>query len=109
MAIKGLGGSKEVNSISQKSSASKSDKFGAVLDSKKQTISSTKNDRVKSMTPQTVKGRLAELMQGGAPTKQVVAQALSNNPLFRNLPASLKEDLLKKVSEQMDPLLGRVS
>ena len=105
--IKGPGGQKGIHSDPGNSSSRASTKpFKEILTAKQ---SGPKVDSTIRSDPATIKGRLADLLKQGAHTREVVATALQKNPLFNALPPASREDMLKQVTAQMEPLLNSKS
>lgn len=56
---------------------------------------------------QKTKQRLAALIQGGAPTEEIVKTVLMNNPRFHTLSAKRKQIMIDRITVNMKPYLER--
>lgn len=116
MAIK-INGTQGTTKAAQKNSVSKnSSKFDSVLNEK--SASSSKQTNLKADSELQARNkrqvsrdryRLAELVDKNAKTEEIVKEALKNNPLFQQLSPEMKQDLLSKVSETINPMMGKFS
>ncbi len=102
MKAQGIKGQSSVSPGSQSSKAQSKTSFNQVFKEKVQTHQGAKVSQARNIP---VKEQLSKMLEGHPKARDVVATALKENPAFKLLPADVQKDMVRQISEQMEPLI----